>query len=138
VGDTSVVFLSRSHADRDLVLAIDTVLQEHGAETFLDQEQIEPGDILPEQIRAGIDDATHFLLFWSVSAACSSWVAREWNLAWDLRKRIIPYRIDGVALPAGLDNLFSSKSATGIGLIPICSRRFPVRISQTRFLAGGI
>lgn len=32
--------------------------------------------------------------FWSNSATSSSWVEREWNLAYQLKRRIVPYVID--------------------------------------------
>jgi hypothetical protein len=71
----------------------------------LDQEKIRAGDILPDRIREGITWCDAFLLIWSVSAVSSKWVQHEWNMAYELRKKIVPYVLDGTPLPPGLDNL---------------------------------
>ncbi len=35
----------------------------------------------------------------------SDWVGKEWDTAYDLRKKIIPYSVDSTPLPAALQNL---------------------------------
>ena len=93
------VFISHSHDDRDIAVLVDSVLKKHKATTFLDQDRIEVGDVLPSQLENGIKWCSKFLLLWSVSAARSDWVEREWNMAYDLRKSIIPYRLDASVFP---------------------------------------
>ncbi|MCK4782966.1 MAG: toll/interleukin-1 receptor domain-containing protein, partial [Desulfobacteraceae bacterium] len=99
------IFLSHSHRDRHSATELQAVLETHGAETYLDQDQIQAGDILPERIREGISWCDIFLLIWSSSAAASGWVEKEWDTAYDLRKKIIPYSLDSAPLPAALQNL---------------------------------
>lgn len=99
------IFLSHSHRDRHSATELQAVLETHGAETYLDQDQIQAGDILPERIREGISWCDIFLLIWSSSAAASGWVEKEWDTAYDLRKKIIPYSLDSTPLPASLQNL---------------------------------
>jgi hypothetical protein len=48
-----VVFVSHSHVDRDFALYVDRVLKQNGAQTFLDQEQLIPGENLPSRHRLG-------------------------------------------------------------------------------------
>jgi TIR domain len=100
-----VVFLSHSHTDRHIATTLQSVLEEHGARTFLDQDQIQAGDVLPGRIRNGIESCNHFLLLWSFRAASSPWVRRELQIAQDLKKKIIPYKLDFTPLPAALRDL---------------------------------
>ena len=98
------VFISHSHEDRAMAVLIENVLKKHQAETFLDQDHIEVGDVLPVRLENGVEWCSKFLLLWSANAAQSAWVEREWNLAYDLRKSIIPYRLDTYPLPDDLQD----------------------------------
>ncbi|MET0027842.1 MAG: toll/interleukin-1 receptor domain-containing protein [Candidatus Thiodiazotropha sp.] len=99
------VFISHSHHDRHEATKIRDLLERHGAQAFFDQEEIHPGDDLPDRILQGIKDCDFFLLVWSRNAARSEWVQNEWNLAYDERKKILPYVLDSTPLPQGLSNL---------------------------------
>jgi hypothetical protein len=99
------VFISHSHQDRHSAVDLQTVLEEHGAETFLDQDRIDAVDNLPARVREGVSWCDSLLLLWSASAASSSWVRREWDMAYDLRRKIIPYVLDRTPLPSALENL---------------------------------
>jgi len=100
-----VVFLSHSHADRRTATELNAVLKKNGARTYLDQEMIEVSDVLPDRLREGVTACTDFILIWSASARSSRWVREEWNLAYDRRKRILPYCLDATPLPSPLDAL---------------------------------
>lgn len=89
------VFISHSHRDRHVATELQPVLEHYGAQTLLDQDMIQAGDQLPKRIRDGVSWCNDFLLIWSASAAASVWVGSEWNLAHQLRRRIIPYVIHG-------------------------------------------
>jgi len=102
---TAKVFISHSHIDRAAATELQSVLTKYGAQTYLDQDKIQVGDVLPHRIRQGIEWCNVFLLLWSSSANASKWVGREWNTAYELRRKIIPYCLDSTALPPGLDNL---------------------------------
>jgi hypothetical protein len=99
------VFISHRHQDRHIATQLQTLLKRHGAETFLDQDRMQAGDVLPDRIRDGVSWCDTLLLVWSARAASSRWVAREWELAYELRKRIIPYLLDRTPLPPVLENL---------------------------------
>jgi hypothetical protein len=98
------VFISHSHEDRDTAVLVESVLKQHQAETFLDQDRIEVGEVLPARLENGIRWCNKFLLLWSAGAARSAWVEREWNIAYDLRKMIIPYRLDTYPFPDALQD----------------------------------
>jgi len=99
------VFISHSHRDRDTALYLDRVLKKRGATTFLDHEQLEPGASLPDSIEAGIRGSDVFLLLWSMNSSRSAWCTREWNVAYDARKKIVPYLLDQTERPEGLEAL---------------------------------
>ena len=99
------VFISHSHRDRAVATELQSVLTKRGAETYLDQDKIQVGDVLPERIRQGIEWCNRFLLLWSSNAALSKWVGMEWNTAYELRRKIIPYCLDSTPLPPGLENV---------------------------------
>src|SRR5262249_49834057 len=98
------IFISHSHFDRAIADEIDTVLRENGAETYFDQRELGPAHELPEEIKKGIQKCGLFVLLWSAYASESSWVQKEWNLAYNERKKIVPFIIDGTGLPSPLDN----------------------------------
>ena len=100
-----LVFVSHSHTDRDFALELQKALREAGAETFFDQDRLDAGDDLPVHLARAIVRCTVFLLLWSKHSASSRWVSREWNSAYQLRRRIVPYRIDSSPMPQELDNL---------------------------------
>jgi len=99
------IFISHSHRDRAAATDLQRVLTKFGAQTFLDQDKIQVADVLPERIREGIEWCDTFLLLWSSSAAASDWVGKEWNTAYELRRKIIPYCLDSTSLPSALENL---------------------------------
>jgi len=101
------VFLSHSHNDRATAVRLQAVLDRHGAKTYLDQDQIQAGDVLPSKITSGIMACDVLLLLWSATAAESAWVRREWKLALANDKRVVPYRLDRSPFPAPLSSLVS-------------------------------
>ena len=98
------VFISHSHADRNFATKLQKILNKYSAYTYLDQDRIQAGDVLPDRIADGIERCDTFLLMWSQNAAKSAWVEREWDMAYELRKKIIPYRLDTTRLPLALEN----------------------------------
>lgn len=115
-GKSAKVFVSHSHADRDTAVDLNRVLTKHGAQVFLDQARIEAGDALPDRLRDGIRWCDRFLLVWSTSASRSTWVAEEWNYAYDQKKKILPYVLDSTSLPDVLDNLvYIDSDDRGVG-----------------------
>jgi hypothetical protein len=99
------VFISHSHSDRDTATSLQQVIHDNGGQTYLDQDRLRAGDVLPDGLRQGIKACDTFLLIWSANAARSNWIDLEWNAAYEMRKRIVPYCLDSSALPPALSNL---------------------------------
>lgn len=99
------VFVSHSHADREMALYLDRTLKTRGARTFIDHEHIGPCDELGPAITSGIRNCAVVLLLWSSSSRSSPWVDKEWRTARRLGKRVIPYVLDGAKLPAELEGV---------------------------------
>lgn len=107
IEDTITIFISHSHNDRYEALKLQELLERNNAETFFDQEEILPGDNLPSRIRNGIEKCDKFLLIWSTAASKSKWVKKEWETAFEMKKRIIPYLLESkriAPLPDAVDN----------------------------------
>lgn len=57
------IFLSYSHADRDLVLRVHAALNAAGFDTFVDDRELPPGEEYNSRIKRAIDDADVFIFF---------------------------------------------------------------------------
>ena len=102
-----IVFISHSHENRDQALKFNKLLTDNGAQTYFDQDNIYPGFQLVQTLSEGIDKCNIFLLLWSNSARNSSWVTKEWEAAFEKKKRIIPYLLEDnsyAPLPDALQN----------------------------------
>ena len=98
---TPRVFLSYSHADKELAHSLAEELQSNGIDTFLDDWCILDGDSIVQTINKGIADCTHFLVLLTPNSIDRPWVKAETD-AGLIRKikdkcRFIPVRH---ALPA--------------------------------------
>ena len=74
-------FLSHAGADKTVVKTVGVILQLTGRDVFLDEWSIEHGESIPGAISAALRDYGTVVLFWSASAAASSWVRREFQAA---------------------------------------------------------
>lgn len=73
------LFLSHSSIDKPVVTQVWERLGPFCS--WIDQAEIDVGDIILEKITEGIEQATHFILFWSKSSAQSNWVKLELHMA---------------------------------------------------------
>ena len=93
------VFISYARDDIHLVLPIVHLLRAGGATVFVDLEGISYGekwvDVIFQQLRA----SDRILVFWSLSAARSDWVKKEYLVAIDNGLRVVPVRLDDTPLP---------------------------------------
>ena len=100
------VFISHASADADIVQRIDERLRDHHVKTFLDQDQIEPGEFFPDRIRHGLLKSRALAFVATEASLKSEWVKVELNSAWVLGKPVVPI-LNGVsidALPSFLRN----------------------------------
>jgi hypothetical protein len=65
-------------------------------------DTIEPGADWADRIQRAIKGASKFFIFWCKHAADSNYVEKEWKLALDNNKKIIPVLLDSTQLPGKL------------------------------------
>lgn len=97
-----------SYSTRDLLTA-DLVRQwvgHAGAQAFLAEYSVAPGQVLANDILNAIRQCDLFVLLWSAAAQGSDWVPQEIGVARGLDKAIIPVVLQAnVALPAFIGGL---------------------------------
>ena len=84
------VFISHSSKEKWAARRISDDVKELGADTFLDEKDIESGEPIDESIHEHLKDADHFLLLLSPSSLTSHWVLIELGGAIALGKHIVP------------------------------------------------
>lgn len=99
------LFVSYSHKDRDLVLALVRMQSDLWYASFIDFMHTPRGSDWANEHRVRIASSDRVLLFWSANAALSKQVEREWKYAKNARSRIIPILLDATPLPSELDSL---------------------------------
>jgi len=115
------VFISYAWENQPLARQLQRDLQNDGIEVFVDYQEIKGGDSLPARISAALDWCDTLVLLWSKEAAQSRWVAREWECADQLEKRIIPCKLDNAVLPALLRRmLYLDFSSYASGYPQLC------------------
>jgi hypothetical protein len=99
------VFISYARPDSRWVFVAVSLLRAGGAKVFLDVNDLEYGDRWKEALSRTIAGCQRVLVFWSAAAASSKWVNREWVLALNLQKRVVPVSLDDTPLPPELAQL---------------------------------
>lgn len=84
------VFISHSSRDVWVAQRIATDLQERGIDVFIDENDLETGDVFDEKLRDNLRDSDEVLLLLSPVAVQSAWVLMEIGAAWALDKRLVP------------------------------------------------
>ena len=97
--EARTVFISYAREDKDLVLPIVHLLRAGGATVFVDLESISYGERWMNVIFQQLRVSDRILVFWSLSAARSDWVNREYLFAIDSGLRVVPVCLDNTPLP---------------------------------------
>ncbi len=88
-----LIFISHSTKDRWVARQIAKLISEkgagHGIEVFLDEKDIEGGDIISDAIRKNIQECNEFLVLLTEASINSDWVLIELGATWGYEKRII-------------------------------------------------
>lgn len=71
------VFISYSHADKQIVNALNTRLHSDGVITFLDTKDIKPGEPIPKALEEALDDSRHIRCVLSPDYVESAWARME-------------------------------------------------------------
>jgi hypothetical protein len=95
------VFLSYSWRNRDQAREIKDCGDRTGVRIFMDEREVEGGDIWDDTIRAALQGSRELALLATKESVESEWVTTEWSAAWVLQRRITPllYRCDVDDLP---------------------------------------
>jgi hypothetical protein len=91
-----LIFISYSHVNASLVTRLRQLLIDHGAEIWIDHEALPPAT--PDwqrAIRTGLRAADVVVYAASSDALDSVYVQAELNIAYDFKKRIIPFWLEG-------------------------------------------
>ena len=75
------VFLSHNFRQKEWVRKISNQWRELGLRVFFDEEEIEPGEPIPQGVERGISGSQHIVLILSPEAVDSPWVALEVSAA---------------------------------------------------------
>ncbi len=97
------IFVSYSPADNELVSAIVSLLcAGNGALVYCDADSIRTGGRWREELGAAISGADVVLVFWCHHSNISYEVRKEFALALELGKEVLPLVLDGTPLPGKL------------------------------------
>ena len=107
MSDSPRVFVSHSHADKELATKLATVLRESGVDAWLDKWEIQPGDSLVQKIfEEGLKDCAAILVLLSPDSVTSSWVRHELDVAMVKRiegsTRVVPVMVRPCEVPTAL------------------------------------
>ena len=99
----NALFISYSSKDSSVVLPLGQLLQASGSQPFIDIHDLQFAEEWKSQIDQAIQACRTMMVFWSRNAAKSEQVEREWKLAVELGKPVVPILLDKHSpLPAGL------------------------------------
>ncbi|MBZ0285769.1 MAG: toll/interleukin-1 receptor domain-containing protein [Anaerolineae bacterium] len=96
------VFISYSHADRNMAVQIASLLSKEGLNIWIDVEDIPPGENWRNAIEDGLKTAEVMLLLVSPESMASAEVQGEWNYFLDEKKPIIPILLRPTEIPSRL------------------------------------
>lgn len=91
----SHLFVSYSRKDSGYVKRFFNHTQKLGFHVWYDLNDIEGGDNWWEKIAQGIEECGAFVVIMSPNSAASGYVKKEYHLAYDCRKPILPILLDG-------------------------------------------
>ena len=91
-------FISYSHLDAEFIEPVVQLLRSTGAPLFRDRDQIRPGQKWRAELQTHLQQSDVVVVFWSKNANASVEVEKEWRLAVELGKEVIPVLLDGTPL----------------------------------------
>jgi len=97
-----LVFISYARENREFVDRAVVLLKAGGVKVFIDVNDIKYGEKWEVVLNDSICKCERMLVFWSSAASQSDWVKREWRLAVELQKVIVPWSLDQTPLPKEL------------------------------------
>ena len=109
------VFISYAHGDDpegQTADYLEQVFRSEGLETWVDKNELAPGDKLREEIKQKIQKSVFFVPLLTPKYMSSSWCLREFELAAELGLKIVPVKISPGRLvaPPNMLKLFNEKA----------------------------
>lgn len=110
-GAPASVFISYSHADKDLARALAGALQDRGVRIWIDEGELRIGDSIIERIATAITEIDFFLVLVSESSRNSNWCRKELALAVSgglgrQGVKVLPVRVEGASMPHALADVY--------------------------------
>lgn len=97
------IFISYSSKDSSVVIPLGQLMKASGSQPFIDVHDLQFAEEWQSQIDEAIKNCRTMMVFWSRNAAKSKQVEREWKLAVELGKPVVPILLDKhSSLPDGL------------------------------------
>jgi tetratricopeptide (TPR) repeat protein len=99
------LFLSHASADKAWVRRLKAELEQEGLRVFLDERELEPGDIWVDELGEGLRLSRSLVLVLTHESAGRPWVAKEWKVFLSKHgpeRRIFPVILEPVELPTML------------------------------------
>jgi len=100
------LFLSHRSIDKPVVQDIARILKRYGLRTWFDKDKLIPSDSVGLSINGGLQESTHFVLFWSANCVNAPWVEFELGAAItacvEAKKPILIVSLDETPVPASL------------------------------------
>jgi len=108
-------FISYSHADKKFALKLQQALAARGVKCWLDEKQLQPGDVIRDEVAKAIQEWDGLLLCCSKNSLTSYWVDAEVAILLDKEERLanLQKRKVNALIPLVLDqHLFSAECST--------------------------
>jgi hypothetical protein len=103
------VFISHSSTDKKFVRTLKDDLNENGIGTWVDEDELDLGDLLVDKLELALEQSSHFLIILSQVSVNSEWVKFELKKALkqkdsELLQKIIPVKYNECETPKELEN----------------------------------
>jgi hypothetical protein len=130
-----LIFVSYSSKDEKIVRPLAHLIDAAGVEIFFADETIPYGSSWRTEIYAKLRAAFRTLVFWSLNAAASQWVRREYRYAIRRKIPVVPVLLDSTDLPPEL-----ARYQALTDLVPMMQKALEIekkaRVAQKRIKPG--
>lgn len=134
-------FISHSSKDKPFVRKLKEDLNFNDIETWVDEDELSPGDKLYDTLMLGLQDSSHFLIILSNNIKNSHWVDTEINEAISsmdkkVIKKIIPIVLRKTEIPSALKGLLYADfseitfSLTNDGKVNFTSNKYTTELER--------
>jgi hypothetical protein len=121
--DEKIAFISHSSKDKKFVRQLASDLVAANIRVWIDEQQIQVGDSIPDKVAQGLAESDFYLIVVSQSSVESQWVRKELNgaLVREIERRdvnVLPIKLDDAPMPESIADKryanFSENYASGL------------------------